>query len=36
LLVELSGLVVTGLKNSGTSHGRFRSGDDGEVLAGNA
>jgi hypothetical protein len=34
VLVQLAGLVVGGLKDSGASHGGFGSGDEGKVLAG--
>lgn len=36
VLAELTGFVVAGLEDGGTSHGRFGGGDDAEVLAGDA
>jgi hypothetical protein len=34
MLVQLTGLVVGGLEDGGASHGGFRGGDEGEILAG--
>lgn len=33
--VQYSGLVIGGFEDGGASHGGFRGGDDGEVLARN-
>jgi hypothetical protein len=36
VLVQGASLVIAGFENGCTSHGRFRGGDDAEVLAGDA